>query len=84
MDPILITGYLAALLTTLSFVPQAVKTLRTRHTKSISLWMYSLFTTGIAVWLLYGILLGNTPIIAANVITLALAATILIMKLRHG
>lgn len=79
-----LTGYLAAFLTTISFVPQAMRTLRTRHTKSISLLMYSLFTTGIAVWLTYGIMLGNWPIIAANVVTLGLASTILAMKLRYG
>ncbi len=75
-------GYLAALLTTSSFVPQAWLTLRTRDVSGISLSMYSAFTLGVALWLLYGIAIGEWPIIAANGITLALASTILVTKLR--
>ncbi|MBI5721793.1 MAG: SemiSWEET transporter [Burkholderiales bacterium] len=75
-------GCLAALLTTSSFVPQAVLTLRTRDVSGISLSMYSVFTLGVALWLLYGIAIGEWPIIAANAVTLALAATILFTKLR--
>ena len=74
-------GYLAALLTTSSFVPQAVLTLRTRDVSGISLTMYGAFTLGVALWLLYGIVLGEWPIIAANAVTLALATTILVTKL---
>lgn len=75
-------GYLAAFLTTCSFVPQAWLTFRTRDVSGISLGMYSVFTTGVALWLLYGLLLGAWPIVAANAITLALAVAILVMKLR--
>jgi len=75
-------GYLAALLTTSSFVPQALLTLRTRDVSGISLSMYSAFTLGVALWLLYGIAIGEWPVIIANVVTLALAATILITKVR--
>ena len=75
-------GYLAAILTTCSFVPQAWLTFRTRDVSGISLGMYSVFTTGVALWLLYGVLLGAWPIVAANAVTLALAAAILVMKLR--
>ena len=77
-------GYVAAFLTTASFVPQAWLTFRTRDVSGISLGMYSAFTTGIALWLVYGILIGAWPIIIANIITLALAASILVMKLRYG
>jgi MtN3 and saliva related transmembrane protein len=77
-----IIGYLAAVLTTLSFVPQAWHTFRTRDVSGISLGMYSAFTLGVALWLVYGLLLGAWPIVLANVITLALAAAILVMKLR--
>jgi MtN3 and saliva related transmembrane protein len=70
-------GYVAAALTTVSFVPQALLTLRTRNADGVSLRMYALFTAGIALWLLYGVLLGAWPIILANVVTLALSATIL-------
>ncbi len=75
-------GYFAATLTTLSFVPQAWHTFRTRDVRGISLGMYSLFTTGVAGWLAYGVLLGEWPIILANAITLALSLAVLVMKLR--
>lgn len=75
-------GFLAAFLTTASFVPQAVQILRTRQTDGISLIMYAMFTVGIAVWLAYGILLASPSIIVANIITLGLAGTILTLKAR--
>ena len=75
-------GYLAAILTTCSFLPQAWLTFRTRDVSGISLGMYSVFTLGVALWLVYGLLLGAWPIVAANAITLALAIAILVMKLR--
>ena len=75
-------GYAAASLTTASFVPQALMTLRTRNVSGISLAMYSVFTLGVALWLLYGLALGQWPIVAANAVTLALAAVILFTKLR--
>ena len=75
-------GYAAATLTTVSFVPQAVLTLRTRNVSGISVGMYSCFTVGVALWLVYGIGLGEWPIIVANGITLALACTILFTALR--
>jgi MtN3 and saliva related transmembrane protein len=75
-------GYLAAILTTCSFVPQAWLTFRTRDVSGISLGMYSVFTSGVALWLAYGVLLGAWPIVLANAITLALAVAILVMKLR--
>jgi MtN3 and saliva related transmembrane protein len=74
-------GYAAATLTTASFLPQTILTLRTRDTRGISLTMYSCFTLGVALWLTYGIALGEWPIIVANAVTLALAATILGTKL---
>lgn len=77
-------GYTAAFLTTGSFIPQAVLTLKTRDVSGISLGMYSAFTAGVALWLAYGVVLRDWPIIVANVITLALAATILVTKLVVG
>ena len=76
-------GSLAAVLTTASFIPQAWHTFRTRDVSGISLGMYSLFTVGVALWLVYGVLLVAWPIIIANVITTSLALTILVMKLRY-
>jgi len=78
-----VIGYLAALLTTCSFVPQAWLTFRTRDVKGISLGMYSVFACGVALWLTYGVLLAAWPIVVANTITLALALAILAMKLRY-
>ena len=79
-----VVGSLAAILTTVSFVPQAWHSFKTRDVSGISLGMYSVFTVGVALWLVYGLLLGAWPLIIANSITLALAATILTMKLRFG
>jgi MtN3 and saliva related transmembrane protein len=77
-------GGIAAALTTCSFIPQVWRVWQTKHTKDISLLMYSLFTGGVALWLLYGILLGSWPIIIANGITLLLAGAVLLLKLRFG
>jgi MtN3 and saliva related transmembrane protein len=73
-------GYLAAILTTGSFVPQAFLTLRTRDVRGISLAMYASFTSGVALWLWYGLELGRWPIVVANAVTLALASVILAVK----
>jgi MtN3 and saliva related transmembrane protein len=73
-------GYCAASLTTLSFLPQALLTLRTRNVAGISLGMYSAFTLGVALWLVYGLVLGQWPIVVANALTLLLASVILVMK----
>jgi MtN3 and saliva related transmembrane protein len=76
-------GFLAATLTTLSFVPQAWHTFTTRDVSGVSLGMYSSFTLGVALWLIYGLLLPSWPIVIANAITLTLSAGILLMKLRY-
>lgn len=73
-------GFTAATLTTVSFVPQAWHTFRTRDVSGISLGMYGTFTAGVACWLVYGLLLGAWPIVIANCITLTLAAAILVMR----
>lgn len=77
-------GSIAATLTTVAFVPQVWQVWRTRHTHDISLGMYAIFTCGVAMWLVYGLLLGAWPIIIANAITLLLAGAVLTMKLRYG
>lgn len=77
-----VIGIVAAFLTTASFVPQAWKVLHTRETGAISLVMYSMFTAGVATWLAYGILTTQWSIIIANAITVVLAGTILMIKLR--
>ena len=77
-------GYAAAMLTTLSFIPQAVKTIRSKDTRGISLGMYLLFTVGVALWLAYGFVLMSWPMILSNIVTLGLSITILALKLRYG
>jgi MtN3 and saliva related transmembrane protein len=77
-------GLLAALLTTAAFLPQVLHTLATRDTRGISLRMYVIFVAGVLLWLIYGVLTGDLPLILANGVTLLLAGAILVLKLRHG
>ena len=77
-------GYAAACLTTTAFVPQVVQTLRTRDTRAISLGMYLLFSAGVALWGIYGVLLAAWPIILANGVTLLLALVVLGYKLTEA
>jgi len=80
-------GYPAAFLTTIAFVPQAWQSWRTRDLSGISLPMYALFTLGVALWLGYGLAIGSPPVIAANAVTLLLAATVLwlkVVQIRRG
>ncbi len=74
-------GSIAAFCTTFAFVPQAIKSYKTRDLSGISLPMYSIFTVGVALWLVYGLLKQDWPIIIANAITVALSAMILILKI---
>jgi MtN3 and saliva related transmembrane protein len=76
-------GYFSAFLTTLAFVPQAHHSWKTRDLSGVSLPMYSLFSLGVAGWLIYGVLIVSWPIIAANSITLVLACALLCLKLKH-
>lgn len=86
MNPGTVTllGLAAALLTTAAFVPQAVKIIRTRHTKDLSLWMYILLNIGLVLWLTYGFILRDPALILANGVTLLLTLTILILKIKNG
>lgn len=86
MDPVIVNlvGGAAATLTTICWLPQAIKILRTQNTAAISLLTYSVFAVGLALWLGYGVLLGSWPIIGSNVVTLALVIPIILLKLRHG
>lgn len=83
MDSVTIIGLIAAMCTTISFLPQAIKVIKTKHTKDLSLTMYLTFTIGVLFWLVYGVMLSNFPIIIANGVTLIFATTILIMKLKY-
>lgn len=76
-----IIGYFAATLTTSSFLPQAIKTIKTRDTESLSLGMYSIFTLGVLLWFIYGVYVSDKAIIFANSVTFLLAASILAFKI---
>ena len=79
-----IIGWIAAGLTTISFLPQAIKVLRSNETSSISLWMYSIFTIGILCWLIYGVYLKSSQMILSNLITFFFAVIILRAKVKNG
>lgn len=83
MNYIDVTGSIAATLTTLAFLPQAIQSYKTRDLSGISLPMYSIFTAGVAMWLAYGIFKQDWPIMIANAITLALSAMILVLKIKE-
>ena len=80
MDYVQMIGVAAGTLTTIAFLPQVIKTWRARSAKGLSLGMFSIFCTGVALWLVYGFLMNDVPIILANLITLVLAITLLIFK----
>ncbi len=84
MDYVVILGLVAATFTTLAYLPQAIKAWRTRSTKDLSFGMFLMFAIGVSLWLIYGILIKDIPLIAANAVTSVLAFSILIMKIRYG
>jgi MtN3 and saliva related transmembrane protein len=82
MNGVEILGLLAGSMTTAAFLPQVVKTWKSRSAKDLSLGMFSLFCLGVALWLVYGVAVNDVPVIAANVLTLLLASSLLYFKLR--
>jgi MtN3 and saliva related transmembrane protein len=80
----ILVSAVAATLTTAAFVPQAMHIIRYKETRAISLFMYVSFATGVALWLLFGAMIGNWPIMISNAITLMLALAIIAMKLKYG
>lgn len=83
MDSITILGFAAAISTTASFLPQAIKTIRTKDTSGISLSMYSLFAWGTLLWFLFGLFSHNMPVMIANTVTLLFASIILTYKIKY-
>ena len=79
-----IVGYAAGTLTTIAFVPQLLKVWRTKSTEDISLLMFLIFTSGVVMWLIYGVLLDEAPIVVTNTVTLGLASAILWLKIKYG
>lgn len=83
MDIVTIIGFVAATCTVVSFAPQAIKSIKTKHTKDLSLGMCSMLVIGMFLWLVYGILVKNLPIIIANGISLLFAFTVLVLKIKY-
>lgn len=86
MSPFVIEtiGMLAAILGTIGWMPQAIKTIRTRDTSGLSLWTNSLLFITVTLWLTYGFAIGSLPLVLGNVITMVLVGTIVVLKIRHG
>jgi MtN3 and saliva related transmembrane protein len=83
MNWITLLGLCAAGCTTIAFLPQVIKTIRTKQTKDISFWMYFILVLGILLWLIYGILIGDIPLIVANTVTFLLAGMVFVLKLKY-
>ena len=84
MNWITVIGLVAAFCTTTSFIPQAIKSVRTKQTDGISLPMYVVFTFGTAMWFIYGLASSNVPVVLANGVTLILSSVILFVKIKHS
>ena len=84
MKWVTVLGFIAAVCTTIAFLPQVIKACRTKEKRDISLLMYIVLITGISLWVLYGVLIGDYPISIANGVTFILALIILIAKIRYG
>ena len=84
MELITLIGLLAGTLTTISFVPQVLKTWKSKSTKDISLGMFLSFCTGVFLWIVYGLSVNDVPVIATNVATFVLAFMILFLKFKYG
>ncbi len=77
-------GLIAATCTTCSFLPQVIKIVRSKRTRDVSLLMYAVLSTGLFLWLVYGFILKDIPLIVANSISLTLSLCVLVLKIRHG
>jgi len=84
MDYINIIGFMAAIGTTAAFIPQVIQSLKTKSTTDINLAMYIIFSTGVFLWLVYGLLIHSYPVILANFITLIIALAVLLTKVHYG
>jgi MtN3 and saliva related transmembrane protein len=84
MNYVEIIGYLAAAFGTFAFLPQVIKTWKTRSTKDLSLGMYVVFCIGVVFWLTYGILIKSWPLIIGNIVSTIFGSIILFFKMKHG
>ncbi|MEA5001248.1 MAG: SemiSWEET transporter [Endomicrobiaceae bacterium] len=78
-----ILGYVSATLTTIAFIPQILKTLKTKSAKDVSMGMFALFSTGVFLWIIYGFLTGSKPVFIANIVIFCLALTQIILKIKY-
>ncbi|HAG50318.1 MAG: hypothetical protein A2X87_05260 [Deltaproteobacteria bacterium GWC2_42_51] len=83
MDSTTLLGFFGGILTTISFLPQVIKTWKTRSTSDVSLWMFLLLCIGIIIWIIYGFLINSLPVIFANLISFILTSIILVFKIRY-
>ncbi|MFA5105555.1 MAG: SemiSWEET family transporter [Candidatus Micrarchaeia archaeon] len=84
MEYIDVLGYVAGILVVISLLPQAMQSWKTKSTKDINLWRYVIYVTGLVLWIAYALIIGNGPVAVMNFIGLALAASILYLKLKYG
>ncbi|MBK9332568.1 MAG: SemiSWEET transporter [Ignavibacteria bacterium] len=84
MDPVLITGLIAASLTTFAFLPQSIRAIKTKHTGDLSLTTLIMLETGIVIWIIYGAMISNIPLLAANIVSFIFITITLILKIKYG
>jgi len=84
LDPVLITGLIAASLTTFAFLPQSIRAIKTRHTGDLSLATLIMLETGIVIWIIYGTMISNIPLLAANIVSFIFITITLILKIKYG
>ena len=84
MDGTIVFGFIGAFCTTVAFLPQVIKAVRTKSTTDISFFMYLIFTIGLFFWLAYGILIDSPPIIVANLVTIFLSFAVIVSKMKYG
>ncbi|MCF6327457.1 MAG: SemiSWEET transporter [Devosiaceae bacterium] len=77
-------GMLAAIMGTIGWLPQAMKTIRTRETKDLSLWTNAMLLAAVSLWLVYGIMIGSWPVVLGNIVSIVLVGAIVVLKIRHG
>ncbi len=84
MDPVLITGLIAASLTTFAFLPQSIRAIKTKHTGDLSLTTLIMLETGIIIWIIYGVMISDIPLLAANIVSFVFITLTLILKIKYG
>jgi len=84
LDPVLITGLIAASLTTFAFLPQSIRAIKTKHTGDLSLTTLIMLEIGIIIWIIYGAMISNIPLLAANIVSFVFITITLILKIKYG